>query len=57
MFHQIFLSPQGKRWAIITHKHGIYELHHELLNDLRLLKDLRRLGNIKKVSKRHKMIA
>ena len=29
-------SPQVKRWAIITCKHGIYELPHELLNDLRL---------------------
>ena len=31
-----FLSPQVKRCAIITYKHGIYELLHELLNDLRL---------------------
>ena len=30
MFYQIFLSPQVKRWAIITYKHGIYELPHEL---------------------------
>ena len=36
MFHQIFLSPPVKRWAIITHKHGIYELPHELSNNLRL---------------------
>ena len=35
MFYQIFLSPQVKRWTIITYKHGIYELGHELLNDLR----------------------
>ena len=41
MFYQIFLSPQAKRWAIITDKHGIYELPHELPNDLRL----RILGN------------
>ena len=47
MFYQILLSPQGKRWAIITYKHGI----HELLNDLR------RLGNIRKESKLHRMIA
>ena len=26
MCYQIFLSPQVKRWAIITNKHGIYEL-------------------------------
>ena len=36
-----FHSPEVKRWAIITYKHGIYELPHELPNDLRL----RILGN------------
>ena len=36
MFYQIFLSPQMKRWTIITYKHGIYELPHELPNNLRL---------------------
>ena len=36
MFYQIFLSPQVKRWAIVTYKHGIHELPHELPNDLRL---------------------
>ena len=36
MFYQIFLSPQAKRCAIITYKHGIYELSHKLPNDLRL---------------------
>ena len=51
MFFQIFLSPQVKRWAIITYKHGIYELPHELPNDFR------KLGNIRKVSKHHRMIA
>ena len=34
MFYQIFLSPQVKRCAIITYKHGIHELPHELSNDL-----------------------
>ena len=53
MFYQIFLSPQVKRWAIITYKHGIYELPHKLPNDLRL----RKLGNIRKLSKLHRMIA
>ena len=53
MFYQIFLSPQVKQWAIITYKHGIYELPNELLNDLRL----RKLGKIRKVSKLRKMIA
>ena len=41
MFNQIFHSPQVKRCAIITYKHGIYQLPHELPNDLRL----RILGN------------
>ena len=36
MFYQIFLLPQVKQWAIITYKHAIYELPHELPNDLRL---------------------
>ena len=36
MFYQIFLSPQVKLWAIIAQKHGINELPHKLLNDLRL---------------------
>ena len=53
MFYPIFLSPQVKRWVTITHKQGIYKLPNELPNDLRLKK----LGNIKKVSKRDKMIA
>ena len=33
---QIFFSPQVKQSVIINNKHGIYELPHELLNDLRL---------------------
>ena len=41
MFYQIFLSAQGKTCAIITYKHGIYESHYVLLNDLRF----RILGN------------
>ena len=52
MFHQILLSPQVKQCTIITYKHGIYELPHELPYDLRLKK----LGNISKVSKLHKMM-
>ena len=53
MFYQIFLSPQVKQCAIITNKHGIYELPHKLPNDLRL----RKLGNIRKLSKLHRTIA
>ena len=56
MFYQIFFPPQVKRCAIITYKHGIYELHHELQTNLRL-KDLRKLGNIRKVPKLDRMIA
>ena len=36
MFYQIFLSPNVKRYVFITSKHGIYQLPHELPNDLRL---------------------
>ena len=36
MFYQIFLSSQKKRSMIINNKLGIYELPHELSNDLRL---------------------
>ena len=36
MFYKIFLSQQVKQCDIITYKHGIYELPHELLNNLRL---------------------
>ena len=55
MFYQTFLSPQMKRCTIITDIciNGIYELPHEFPNDLRL----RKLGNIRKVFKLHKMIA
>ena len=52
MFYQIFLSPQVKQGAIISHKHGIYELPQDFPNDLRL----RKLGNSRKVSKPHRMI-
>ena len=45
MFHQVFLSPQVKRFAIITYRHAIYELPNELPNYSR------------KVSKPHGMIA
>ena len=48
MFDKIFVSPQVKRIVIISNKHGIYELPHELPNDLRLRKyqeDLKTLYN------------
>ena len=55
MFYQIFLSTQAKRCAIISYKHGIYELPHELPSYLRL----RILGNqeISEVSKLDRVIA
>ena len=54
MFYQFFFSPKVKRWVITTYKHAIYELPHELPNDLSL-KDLRKLGNIRKLSKLSKL--
>ena len=56
MLYQIPLSPQVEQCAIITYKHGIYKLPHELPSNLRL-KDLRILGKIRKVSKPHRMTA
>ena len=50
MSNQVFLSPQIKRWAIITYKHDIYQLPHELEKDLRL----RILKNYKLSEKRVK---
>ena len=56
MVEQVFPSPQVKRSVNISNKYGIYELPHELPNDLRL-KDLKKLGNIRKISKFHRIIA
>ena len=36
MFYQVFLAPEVQQCVIITYKHGIYMLSHELPNDLRL---------------------
>ena len=36
MFYQILIAPQVNLREIITYKHGIYELSHELADDLRL---------------------
>ena len=35
MFHHIFLPQQVKRCGNITYKHGMIELAHESLNNLR----------------------
>ena len=37
MFYQNFFSPQVKQSVIITNKHGIYEVPHELPNDFKIL--------------------
>ena len=55
MLYQNFFSPQVKRSVIISNKQSTYELPHELPNDIRL-KDLRKLGKIKKISKLHRII-
>ena len=36
IFYQVFLSPQVKRCEIITYKHGINRLPHQLPNNIRL---------------------
>ena len=46
MFYQIFFSPQVKRSAIISNKRGIYELPHELPNDLQLRKGHKNLKTL-----------
>ena len=51
-----FPFTRSEMILIITYKHGIYELPHELPNEL-AYKDLRRLGNIRKVLKLHSIIA
>ena len=43
MLYQIFFSPEVKRSAIISNKHGVHGLPHELPNDL-ISKDLGILG-------------
>ena len=34
-FYQIVLPPQVNQWTIITYEHCIYQLTHELQNDLK----------------------
>ena len=36
MFYKVFFWPQVKQSVIISNKHGIYKLTHELPDDLRL---------------------
>ena len=60
MFYQIFLSPKVKRSAIISNKHGIYELPHELPNDLRLTnlgsQEIRKVQENLKTSKSYNLV-
>ena len=44
MFYQILLLPQVKRSAIISNKHGLYELPQELPKDLRIIGNDERSG-------------
>ena len=37
ILYQIFCSPQVKRSVVISNKYGLYELPHNLPNDLRLI--------------------
>ena len=57
MFYQIFFSPEVKQRAIITYKHGIYEVPQEMPQELPNDWRCRKLGNISKVSKLYRMIA
>ena len=53
----LILSPQVKQSVIITNKHSIYELPHELPNDLRVkTQDPRKLGKISKISELNRII-
>ena len=47
MIYQIFLPPQVKQNVISINKQGVYELPHELLNNLRF----KILGNMEKSGK------
>ena len=52
MFYQIFFLPQVKKIGIISNKHGICELPHELSNDVKR----RILGNYEISIKSQKLI-
>ena len=55
MFYQILLSPEVKRSVIISNKQGVYELPHELPNDLRL-KNCQIFGNKEKAGKSRNLL-
>ena len=47
-----FVFTTCEKSVIITNEHGTYEFPHELPNDLRL----RKLGKIRTISKRHRIL-
>ena len=47
MFDKIFFLPKVKQSTIINNKYGVYELPHELPNDLRLSKCVFAKENVK----------
>ena len=55
-FFNVLTTFLFTKCAIITYNNGIYELPHDLPNDLRL-RILKKIGNIMKVSKLYRMIA
>ena len=57
MFDQIFLSPQMKRSVIISNKHHIYQLPHEMPNDLRAYsRPVRSLFSCQHITKKKKTL-
>ena len=55
LFYQIFPAPRVKRCAIITYKHGKWV--PERLNSLTNSQTTKKLGNVRRVRKPHRMIA
>ena len=56
LLYQITFSPQLKQNVIASNEHGTNKLPHELPNNLRLRKNLRKLGKIRKISNFHRTI-
>ena len=49
MFHHLFSSPQVKRSPVISNKPDIYELPHELPNDLKNWESSEQFQNLMKL--------
>ena len=56
LLYQITFSPQLKQSVITSNEHRTNKLPHELPNNLRLRKNLRKLGKIRKISNFHRII-